>query len=179
MFQVTVCVSGYCVCFRLLCVFQVTACTRAFPTDRARSGLWDAHRNVAVMTPPIIITPALTGEHVVLPDQHQVRREGNVLLNDALNTFYLLLYGVGNITLYLLCSVYRTSLSVCLFLSPFLSPFFSLYVLLHFSNCSLSPLSYFSFQPVLHDWCNKGHGMCYPVCGMTHIKEPFAANRKE
>ena len=34
-------------------------------------------------------------------------------------------------------------------------------------------LSYFSFQPVLHDWCNKGRGMCYPVCGMVHIKEPF------
>ena len=24
----------------------------------------------------------------------------------------------------------------------------------------------------LHDWCNKGRGMCYPVCGMVHIKEP-------
>ena len=35
------------------------------------------------------------------------------------------------------------------------------------------PLSYMSFQPVLHDWCNKGHGMCYPVCGMVHIKEPL------
>ena len=32
---------------------------------------------------------------------------------------------------------------------------------------------YFSFQPVLHDWCNKGCGMCYPVCGMVHIKEPL------
>ena len=37
-----------------------------------------------------------------------------------------------------------------------------------------------SFQPVLHDWCNKGRGMCYPVCGMCypvcgmmHIKEPL------
>ena len=30
---------------------------------------------------------------------------------------------------------------------------------------------YFSFQPVLHDWCNKGCGMCHPVCGMMHIKE--------
>ena len=29
----------------------------------------------------------------------------------------------------------------------------------------VDPLSYFSFQPVLHDWCNKGRGMCYPVCG--------------
>ena len=34
-------------------------------------------------------------------------------------------------------------------------------------------ISYFSFQPVLHDWCNKGRGMCYPVCGMVHIKEPL------
>ena len=35
------------------------------------------------------------------------------------------------------------------------------------------PLRYFSFQPVLHDWCNKGRGMCYLVCGMVHIKESF------
>ena len=33
--------------------------------------------------------------------------------------------------------------------------------------------SYFTFQPVLHDWCNKGCGMCYPVFGMVHIKEPL------
>ena len=25
----------------------------------------------------------------------------------------------------------------------------------------------------LHDWCNKGCGMCNPVCGMVHIKEPL------
>ena len=37
----------------------------------------------------------------------------------------------------------------------------------------LNLLSYFLFQPVLHDWCNKGCGMCYPVCGMVHIKEPM------
>ena len=36
-----------------------------------------------------------------------------------------------------------------------------------------APLSYFSLQPVLHDWCNKGCGMSYPVCGMVHIKEPL------
>ena len=36
-----------------------------------------------------------------------------------------------------------------------------------------SDRGYFSFQPVLHDWCNKGRGMCYPVCGMVHIKEPL------
>ena len=38
----------------------------------------------------------------------------------------------------------------------------------------VDPLSYFSFQPVLHDWCNTGCGVCYPVCGMMHIKERVA-----
>ena len=37
----------------------------------------------------------------------------------------------------------------------------------------VNPLSYFSFQPVLHDWCNKGYDMCYPVCGMVQLKEPL------
>ena len=37
----------------------------------------------------------------------------------------------------------------------------------------VDPLSNFSFQPVFHDWCNNGRGMCYPVCGMVHIKEPL------
>ena len=43
------------------------------------------------------------------------------------------------------------------------------------SNRSLvvNPLSYFSFQPVLHDWYTKDCGMCYPVCGIENIKEPF------
>ena len=35
----------------------------------------------------------------------------------------------------------------------------------------VDPLSYFSFQPVFYDWCNKGRGMCYPVSGMVHIKK--------
>ena len=39
------------------------------------------------------------------------------------------------------------------------------------SNRSI--VSYFSFQPVFHDWCNKGRGMCYPVCEMMHVKEPL------
>ena len=37
----------------------------------------------------------------------------------------------------------------------------------------VDPLSYFSFQPVLHDWCNKGCGMCY-AC-----KRTLAVNQKE
>ena len=35
------------------------------------------------------------------------------------------------------------------------------------------PLGYFSFQPMPHDWCTNGHGMCYPVFGKMHIKEPL------
>ena len=34
------------------------------------------------------------------------------------------------------------------------------------------------FQPVLHDWFNKGCGMCYPVCGTMLIKEPLLLIRK-
>ena len=37
----------------------------------------------------------------------------------------------------------------------------------------VDPLSYFSFQPVLYDWCNKDRGMCYSACGIVHIKEPL------
>ena len=29
-------------------------------------------------------------------------------------------------------------------------------------------------QTVLHIGCNKGRGMCYPVCGMVHIKDPVS-----
>ena len=42
----------------------------------------------------------------------------------------------------------------------------------------VDPLSYFSFQPVLHDRYKKGCGMCYPVCGMMHIKELLLLIRK-
>ena len=31
---------------------------------------------------------------------------------------------------------------------------------------SVDSLRYFS----LHDWCNKGRGVCYPLCGMVDIK---------
>ena len=36
----------------------------------------------------------------------------------------------------------------------------------------MDTLSYFSFQPVLHDCGNKGRSMCYSVCGMVNIKKP-------
>ena len=37
----------------------------------------------------------------------------------------------------------------------------------------MDPLSYFLFQPVLHNWYNKGIGMCYPVDDMVLIKDPL------
>ena len=37
----------------------------------------------------------------------------------------------------------------------------------------VDPLGYFSFQPVPHNWCNKGRGMYYPVSGLMHTKEPL------
>ena len=40
------------------------------------------------------------------------------------------------------------------------------------------PTSYFSFQPVLHDWFNKLCGMYYSVCGMMHTLEPLLLIRK-
>ena len=41
-------------------------------------------------------------------------------------------------------------------------------------NISIEPLRTRSgCKPVLHDWCNIGRGMCYPVCGMVRIKEPL------
>ena len=40
-------------------------------------------------------------------------------------------------------------------------------------SVSYKRLSAVIFQPVLHDRSNKGHGMCYPVSGMVHIKDPL------
>ena len=42
----------------------------------------------------------------------------------------------------------------------------------------VDPLSYFSFQPVIHDWCNKVCGMCYHVCGMVQNKDTSLLIRK-
>ena len=39
-------------------------------------------------------------------------------------------------------------------------------------------LSYFSFQPVHHNWTNKGPGMCNPAYGMVHIKDPLLLIKK-
>ena len=37
----------------------------------------------------------------------------------------------------------------------------------------MDSLSNFLLMPVLHKWCNKGHGVCYHVRRMVPIKEPL------
>ena len=41
----------------------------------------------------------------------------------------------------------------------------------------VNPLSYFPFQPVLHDWCYKGCGMCYLVWDSAY-KRTLVVNQK-
>ena len=122
-------------------------------------------------------------------------RERNVLFKDALNTFYLRLYGIRHMVMdhsdsdkgnplpphWLLFSIsihrifyMNHPTDRIAYTTTFVTP------LLHTwrdgsldRSFMVDPLSYFSFQPGLHDWCNKGRGMCYPVCGMVHIKEPL------
>ena len=39
-------------------------------------------------------------------------------------------------------------------------------------------MSYFSFQTMLLDWCNKDHGMYYPVSKIVYIKRTFAVDQE-
>ena len=34
-------------------------------------------------------------------------------------------------------------------------------------------LGYLPFQPMVHNWTIKGCGMCRPVCGKVHIRDPL------
>ena len=61
---------------------------------------------------------------------------------------------------------------------PIKVSFWSLSILsTHLLRPCLTSFEFF-FQPLLHDWCNKGRGVCYPVCAMMHIKEPLMLIRK-
>ena len=81
-----------------------------------------------------------------------MNKEGRkCLFKDTLNTFYLRLYGVGHM-------VKNNSVCVRSWCDGASDRSFM-----------VNPLSYFSFQPVLHDWCNKGHGTYHPVYGMMLI----------
>ena len=71
--------------------------------------------------------------------------------------FYLMTHSTHSIS----CVDYQVIINI--WCGIFVRVLFSLWVLY---DCA--------FQPVLHNWCNKGRGMCYPVfCRMVHIKEPL------
>ena len=57
------------------------------------------------------------------------------------------------------------------------SPSLVLFVFIFIKHI-LSLISCISFQPVLHDWCNKGRGLCYPVWDAGY-KRTLAVNRKK
>ena len=40
----------------------------------------------------------------------------------------------------------------------------------------INPLSYFSFHPMLHNWCNKVCCLYLLICEMVNIKRSLAAN---
>ena len=129
-------------------------------------------------------------------------KEGRTLLfNDALNIFYLQLYGIkhiareetrchhmgysfqlaGRVLLDASCHIQDNTYHIhcCTSCITFPSYYYRGKSVRSWRDRSLDrsfmvdPLSYFSFQPVLHDWCNKGCCMYYPVYRMVHIKEPF------
>ena len=98
-----------------------------------------------------------------------VRKKGNVLFNDAFNTFYLRLYGVRHMV-----EDHSDSKRKETHCRHSVVRAFTHGAMGHQSDPSWwTQTSYFSFQPVLHHWSNKGRGMCYPVCAMMHIKEPL------
>ena len=118
-----------------------------------------------------------------IPDIHHRMFENSTRIYDSSQTIYWCVRYI--------CEPYssnatRISVTLARFtLEPFRSPLRSLVASLHMLVKlmvrwvvgsilhGVDPLSYFSFQPFLHDWYIKGRRMCYPVCGVVHIKEPL------
>ena len=89
----------------------------------------------------------------------------NIIIIIILNFFKNAIYKIA-VSYFLVWKICLTSI---IFLMNYKYLFLCWGVVKH----SFIQLSYFSFQPVLHDWFNKGRGMYYPICGMMHIKEPL------
>ena len=86
-----------------------------------------------------------------------------------------------NVSMYVCICMYVYMYYVCMYVRTYVCVYACIYVCMYLSiyekrsiilRCfvgsilhGVDPLSNFSFQPVLHDWCNKGRGMGYPVCG--------------
>ena len=95
------------------------------------------------------------------------RTEGNALFNDTLNTFLIRLYGIG----YMKKNHSYSKETRCCHFMGYSFQLAARDLLYAPPRRKVDPLSFFSFQPMLHIWCNKDCGMCYPVCGMVHIKD--------
>ena len=80
------------------------------------------------------------------------------LFNDALNTFYLQLYGVRHMVKDHSNREKGNPMPPHRLLLP------------SGPSCSLG---YFPFQPVVHNWFIKGRGMYCSVYGKVHIKDPL------
>ena len=113
------------------------------------------------------------GDEVYIPEGHQRSLSGKSDVpatiqeevfpsNDLFSNSSSLTHSTVKVEVGMLSTLSMTFHDFPLFLSVVISPS---------SSTSLSPI--FSFQPVHHDRYNKGCGMCYPVCGMVHIKEPL------
>ena len=102
-------------------------------------------------------------------------RERNVLFNDALNTFYLRLYGARDMVKDHSDSEKGNPLPPHGLLFPINSKgsFICTIPTDRIAHTMAFVTPVVGFQPVLHIWCNKGRGMCYPVYGMMDIKEPL------
>ena len=89
--------------------------------------------------------------------------EGNVLFNDALNTFYLRLYGVGHMVKEHSDSERGNPLPPMDY-SFRLAARVILYAPSHRQDITYHSLCYTSrgaLAGLIHDLCNKGHGMWY------------------
>ena len=101
-----------------------------------------------------------------------VKKEGNVLFNNALSTFYIYIYIYMSLVKthyghFVGCSERDVAQSIaCLPLKRSVVGS----ILLSGPSCSLG---YFPFQPVVHNWFIKGRGMYCSVYGKVHIKDPL------
>ena len=85
------------------------------------------------------------------------------------------------------CACDMLLLEICLFIYLY-SAVYAIYISVCESMCVCVCNDYkyvhtckytFTFQPVFHDWYNKGFGMYHPVWGMVNIKNNLTTNRKE
>ena len=119
-------------------------------------------------------------------------KEGNVLFNDALNTFYIWLYGISHMVKdhsareetrchHMGCS-FRLAARVLLYASSHRQDN-TYHSLCYTSRGALAgTMKDRSDDPSHHErtlchratsrsWCNKGSDIYYPVCGMVYIKD--------